>query len=73
MCTKTGREEECGCGVQDCWEVVLKLLVSKRSYLLYRMIPELAMDYSQSKTRFKEISQEAIYCPGLEENEWNLN
>lgn len=63
VCVQKHRGRKNGPGVQVCWEVVLKLLVSKRSHLLYKMIPEPAvgsLDYSRSKTRFQETSQEVL-------------
>lgn len=50
-------------GVHVCWETMLKMLVSKQSYLLCKMVPASAvgcMDYSWSKIRLKETSHEAI-------------
>ena len=68
------RERKSRRGVQVCREIMLEMLVSKRSHLLYKTMPEPAvgsMDHSLGKTRFGDRS--GSHCPGLEENEWDLN
>lgn len=55
--------EKSGHGVQVCCAIMLKMLASKGSYLLHKMLPEPAvrnMDYSMTKTKLKETRQEAI-------------
>lgn len=61
MCTKH-RQRKRGHGGRVCWDIMLKILMSKLPSLLYKMIPASAvgsLDYSQSKTRLKETREEA--------------